>query len=202
MKNLPLLKIGDNVVIQNQLGNQPRRRDRSGTVIKVNGFDQYEVMTHGSRRITLRNRKYLRKVSPPKDRTIVPDIPQNEEEVPDVTPLTPPPTSPGTPGRRNNAHQGSNNEEETSIIPQQSTISEQERFEDVIGEQEAVRDRIDVTRNSSAENSAPATSKTPAVIPETLTSRPISGPVQQPTSQPTSRYHAQKVEAGKQRTDL
>ena len=34
MKNLPQLQIGDNIVIQNQLGNQPLRWDRSGTIIK------------------------------------------------------------------------------------------------------------------------------------------------------------------------
>ena len=71
VKSLPPLSIGDDVVIQNQLGNQPLRWDRSGTVIKINKFDQYEVMTHGSRRIMLRNRKNLRQISLPKERLMI-----------------------------------------------------------------------------------------------------------------------------------
>ena len=55
------LKVGDQVFIQNQKGNHPLRWDRSGLVIEVKQFDQYDVKVEGSGRVTLRNRKCLRK---------------------------------------------------------------------------------------------------------------------------------------------
>ena len=64
VKKLKPLKIGDTVIVQNQTGNHPLRWDKTGKVIKVRSFNQYEVMMHGSRRITLRNRKFLRQVDP------------------------------------------------------------------------------------------------------------------------------------------
>ena len=63
-KELPPLLVGDWVFIQNQSGNYPRKWDKRGKVVEVKGFDQYRVMVEGSRRVTLRNRKYLRKFSP------------------------------------------------------------------------------------------------------------------------------------------
>ena len=61
---LPPLKVGDNVFIQNQVGNHPRRWDTSGTVVEVKQFNQYLVKKDGSGRLTLRNRKFLRKFTP------------------------------------------------------------------------------------------------------------------------------------------
>ena len=58
------LVIGDCVFVQNQSGNHKLRWDRSGQVVKVNGFDQYTVKLEGSRRLTIRNRKFLRKFNP------------------------------------------------------------------------------------------------------------------------------------------
>ena len=58
------MNIGDTLAIQNQMGNFPRRWDKTGVIIKFNGYDQYEIRVHGSRRITLRNRKFLRKIQP------------------------------------------------------------------------------------------------------------------------------------------
>ena len=55
------LKVGDRVFIQNQTGNHPLRWDRTGLVIEVKQFDQYAVRVDGSGRVTLRNRKFLRK---------------------------------------------------------------------------------------------------------------------------------------------
>ena len=64
------LKVGDRVFIQNQTGNHPLRWDRTGLVIEVKQFDQYAVKVDGSGRVTLRNRKFLRKFD-----KIVEDIP-------------------------------------------------------------------------------------------------------------------------------
>ena len=55
------LKVGDRVFIQNQTANHPLRWDRTGLVIEVKQFDQYAVKVDGSGRVTLRNRKFLRK---------------------------------------------------------------------------------------------------------------------------------------------
>ena len=57
---LPPLKVGDTVMVQNQTGNHPLRWDKRGTIVKYEGFDQYQVMIDGSRRLTRRNRTYRR----------------------------------------------------------------------------------------------------------------------------------------------
>ena len=67
-KSLPWLVTGEQVVIQNQTGNYPRRWDKTGTILEPKGFDQYRVITDGSRRITLRNRRFLRKIVTPEER--------------------------------------------------------------------------------------------------------------------------------------
>jgi hypothetical protein len=46
------LKVGDRVMLKNQSGNHPLCWDKRGTVMKCKGFDQYQVMIDGSRRIT------------------------------------------------------------------------------------------------------------------------------------------------------
>ena len=64
-KELPPLEIGDHVMLQNQLGNKPKRWDKRGLVVKADPKTrQYKVMAFGSRRFTLRNRKFLRKYMP------------------------------------------------------------------------------------------------------------------------------------------
>ena len=55
------LDIGDIVRLQNQAGNHPTKWDKTGTVVQIGDNDQYIVMVDGSRRLTLRNRRYLRK---------------------------------------------------------------------------------------------------------------------------------------------
>ena len=65
------LDVGDRVFIQNQTGNHPLRWDRTGLAIEVKQFDQYAVKVDGSGRVTLRNRKFLRKF----DKIVVDYIP-------------------------------------------------------------------------------------------------------------------------------
>ena len=60
-RNLPPLKVGDDVMVQNQRGNYPRRWDKRGVVVEVLPHDQHQVRVEGSRKLTLRNRRYLRK---------------------------------------------------------------------------------------------------------------------------------------------
>ena len=62
VKELKPLKVGDACIVQNQSGNYPKRWDKTGTIVAPGDFDQYQLRMDGSRRITLRNRKFLRKV--------------------------------------------------------------------------------------------------------------------------------------------
>ena len=63
-KDLPPLSVGDSVLIQNQLGNHPKRWEKRGTVVEVLPHRQYRVRVDGSRRITLRNRQFLKQYKP------------------------------------------------------------------------------------------------------------------------------------------
>ena len=56
------LKTGDQVFIQNQTGTSPRKWDRNGTVMEVKNNDQYLIKVAGTGRLTLRNRRFLRKI--------------------------------------------------------------------------------------------------------------------------------------------
>ena len=63
-RRLPPLKVGDTIRIQNQTGPYPNKWDKTGMVIEVRQFDQYAVKVDGSGRVTLRNRKFLRRYTP------------------------------------------------------------------------------------------------------------------------------------------
>lgn len=63
-KQLPPLRVGDHVRIQNQTGTEHRKWDRTGVVVEVRQFDQYVIKVDGSGRVTLRNRKFLRSFIP------------------------------------------------------------------------------------------------------------------------------------------
>ena len=63
-KVLSPLAVQDTVQIQNQVGCKPSRWDITGTVVEVRQHDQYVVKVHGSGRLTLRNRKFLKKIPP------------------------------------------------------------------------------------------------------------------------------------------
>ena len=77
-KSIPPLIVGDYVRIQNQTGNNPRKWDKTGKVVEVRQHDQYAIRVDGSGRITLRNRKFLRKFTPAMTRA----APDNREALP------------------------------------------------------------------------------------------------------------------------
>ena len=85
-KQLPPLKVGDHVRVQNQTGPHPLKWDRTGTIIEVRQFNQYAVRIDGSRRVTLRNRKFLRKFIPALERPTIQQL--------QIVPNAPPPTTP------------------------------------------------------------------------------------------------------------
>jgi hypothetical protein len=61
---LTALEYGDHVMIQNQSGRFPKKWDKGGIVVEAKRNDQYAVKTLGSGRLTLRNRRFLRKYIP------------------------------------------------------------------------------------------------------------------------------------------
>jgi len=63
-KLLPLLFVGDRVRIQNQVGNHPRRLDKTGVVVEVCQYLQYIVKVDDSGRSTIGNCKFLWKCIP------------------------------------------------------------------------------------------------------------------------------------------
>ena len=111
-RNFPPLSLGQRVLVQNQhgAGKTAQRWDRSGTVIEDLGHNKYRIRVDGSRRVTDRNRQFLRKFSsvtptepgpsppsqlpqppPPVPVTMAPDLPA------DVPEPSPPPRQPTPP---------------------------------------------------------------------------------------------------------
>ena len=86
-RSLPPLEVGDCVRVQNQSGPNPTKWDRTGIVVEVRQYDQYVVRIDGSGRVTLRNRKFLRKYLP-----VIPRGPLVTRPGPTAIP-TPPETS-------------------------------------------------------------------------------------------------------------
>ena len=102
-KSIPPLIVGDYVRIQNQTGNNPRKWDKTGKVVEVRQHDQYAIRVDGSGRITLCNRKLLRKFTlamtraAPDNRDAFPPLPVATElhrTRPTPTPAARPPCSP------------------------------------------------------------------------------------------------------------
>ena len=60
-KSLPPLDSGDRVVLQNQSGRRPNKWERTGTVVEVRDHDKYVIKVDGSGRLTLRNRRFIKK---------------------------------------------------------------------------------------------------------------------------------------------
>lgn len=95
-KRLPPLVVGDHVRIQNQTDPHPTKWDKTGLIIEIHQFDQYVVRVDGSGRLSIRNRKFLRKYIPVQERlprrTIDDDlryIPRLPSPCNPVTPLLP-----------------------------------------------------------------------------------------------------------------
>ena len=89
--NLPPLKVGDAVRIQNQVGPHPNKWDKTGIVIEVRQFHQYAIRMDGSGRVTLRNRRFLRRYTPVVERgpvTMLPGPLQLERRPSPLPPLS------------------------------------------------------------------------------------------------------------------
>ena len=64
VRTLSPLQNGDSVSIQNQSGNRPQKWNNTGVIADVLPHRQYRVVVDGSRRATLRNRRFLRRIEP------------------------------------------------------------------------------------------------------------------------------------------
>ncbi len=71
-KELEPLHIGDNIQLQNQHGNHPGKWYSTGVISAVLPFRKYQVIVDGSRRTTIRNRRFLRKIFPISQKEIIP----------------------------------------------------------------------------------------------------------------------------------
>ena len=63
-RDLAPLKVGDTCHVQNQTGNNPKKWDKTGKVVHIGDNDNYGVKMDGSGRLTHRNRRDLRKITP------------------------------------------------------------------------------------------------------------------------------------------
>ena len=86
-RTLPALQVGDSVLIQNQTGHHPKRWDKTGKIVETLGNRQYQIKVDGSNRITLRNRRFLKKISPVADQ-IQPFLPTSPFSEPVPAQLT------------------------------------------------------------------------------------------------------------------
>ena len=64
-RKMPPLAIGDKVIVQNQTGRAPNKWDKSGVIVECKPHNQVNVMMDGSRRVSLRNRQFVRKLDVP-----------------------------------------------------------------------------------------------------------------------------------------
>ena len=58
------MSVGDTVMVQDQSSNKAGKWTKTGKVIESLGFDSYLVKIDGSRTVSKRNRKFLKKITP------------------------------------------------------------------------------------------------------------------------------------------
>ena len=63
-KQLSQLNVGDPVQVQNQHGSMPRRWHTTGHIVEKLDNQQFRIRVDGSNRVTVRNRRFLRKILP------------------------------------------------------------------------------------------------------------------------------------------
>merc|ERR1719320_402506 len=91
-KKLDMIPIGHAVAVQNQKGRFPKKWDKTGVVVENMDHDKVLVKMDGSRRLTTRNRRFVKKIISPQDLPdqnvipvpSVPVMPGAAEEVPTV----------------------------------------------------------------------------------------------------------------------
>ena len=64
-RQMPPLATGDRVLVQNQTGRAPNNWDKSGVIVECKPHNQVNFMMDGSRKVSLRNRQFVRKINVP-----------------------------------------------------------------------------------------------------------------------------------------
>ena len=90
MSKLKPVEVGMKVFIQNQVGHKPRRWDNTRVIMECKEFDQYVVKVDGAGRLTLRNRKFLRKLTAIRKHPVPTGKEVLKPVIPPVLPSTPP----------------------------------------------------------------------------------------------------------------
>ena len=151
---LPPLCVGDNVYVQNLVGNHPRRWERTGVVVEVKQHHQYVVKFNGSGRLTLRNRQHLRKFTP--------FCPDRDEVIKSIAPIIRKPCS------DNSSHPS----EEKITMPSVTPSNPDDPVPTPLAEQENSELEtpvVESSQNSEEETSlSPSPSNLPAKVPRAL----------------------------------
>ena len=66
-KKLDMVPVGHAVAVQNQRGRFPKKWDKTGVVVENMDYDKVLVRMDGSRRLTTRNRRFVKKIVSPQD---------------------------------------------------------------------------------------------------------------------------------------
>ena len=86
-KSLPELPVGVQVSVQNQTENKPKRWDRTGVVVESLPYQQYRIRMDGSGDISLRNRRFLRRITPAQN--LITSIPPQFQDQSQGDPIKP-----------------------------------------------------------------------------------------------------------------
>ena len=66
-KKLDVVPVGHAVAVQNQKGRFPKKWDKTGVIVENMDHDKVLVRMDGSRRLTTRNRRFVKKIISPQD---------------------------------------------------------------------------------------------------------------------------------------
>ena len=80
-KKQQVIPIGEAVAVQNQTGRFPKKWDKTGIVVENKYHDKVLIRMEGSRRLTTRNRKFVKKIVSPRDLPELVDIPSSPVQV-------------------------------------------------------------------------------------------------------------------------
>ena len=179
------LELGDHVMVQNQSGNQPLRWSKRGVVVQVLPNRQYQVRMDGSRRITLRNRKFLRKFTPLHEDpsnplkhlpTSVPENMQAGQQTSHTQPAVP--TSPH-PQQDQRPPLPMPQQQPVNTVPSSTAAIPQPDPAQTVGDWsppgQTVQPQQDLHQNTSHPSMPPATQTESAPLPALM--HPTSGPV-------------------------
>ena len=76
-KKQRVIPIGGSVAVQNQAGRFPNKWDKTGVVVENKDHDKVIIRMDGSRRLTTRNRKFVKQILSPRDLPEMIDIPSS-----------------------------------------------------------------------------------------------------------------------------